>query len=65
MAEKLTMGFTGDSSFFAFNGEDGEVEEEDPEAPPVERFRELHRISHTVRVSAAVAFSADSGLSAS
>lgn len=40
----------GDASFFAFNGEDPEEPEpEDPDAPPVERFRELHRLSYVVR----------------
>lgn len=43
------MMFTGDPSFFAFNGEEN-AEPEDSEAPPVERFRELHRLSYTVRV---------------
>lgn len=41
--------FTGDPSFFAYNGE--EPEPEDPEAPPVERFREIHRLAYTVKVS--------------
>jgi len=47
-AESLTMALTGDASFFKFNP-DGEYEDDDPEQPPVERFRELHRLSHTVR----------------
>ena len=38
--------FTGDPSFFAYNGV--EAEEEDPEAPPVERFREVHRLGWTI-----------------
>ena len=50
MTEKLTSTLTGDPSFFAFNGDEAEPEEEDPESPPVERFRELHRLSYTVRV---------------
>ena len=50
-AAKLTKTFTGDPSFFAFNGEDAEAEPEDPEAPPVERFREVHRLSFTVKVN--------------
>jgi len=45
-AEKITTAFLGDPSFFAYNGEDPEPE--DPEAPPVERFREVHRLSWTV-----------------
>lgn len=49
-AIKLTMTFKGDPSFFAFYGEEAEAEPEDPEAPPVERFREVHRLSHTVKV---------------
>jgi len=48
-ADKLTSMFTGDPSFFAFNGEEAEPEPEDPEAPPVERFREVHRLSSTVK----------------
>ena len=49
-ADKLTIPFTGDPSFFAFFGEEAEPEPEDPEAPPVERFREVHRLSSTVKV---------------
>jgi hypothetical protein len=48
-AEKITTAFLGDPSFFAYNGE--EPEPEDPEAPPVERFREVHRLAWTVNVS--------------
>jgi len=48
-AEKITTAFLGDPSFFAYNGE--EPEPEDPEAPPVERFREVHRLAYTVQVS--------------
>lgn len=47
-AEALKMQFTGDPSVFTFNGE--EAEPEDPEAPPVERFREIHRLAYTVKV---------------
>eukprot|EP00401_Gymnodinium_catenatum_P068403 CAMPEP_0117470666 /NCGR_PEP_ID=MMETSP0784-20121206/7332_1 /TAXON_ID=39447 /ORGANISM="" /LENGTH=172 /DNA_ID=CAMNT_0005264759 /DNA_START=170 /DNA_END=684 /DNA_ORIENTATION=+ len=44
------MAFTGDPSFFAFHGEEAEEEEpEDPDAPPVERFREVHRLTYTVK----------------
>jgi radial spoke head protein 9 len=46
-AEKITTAFLGDPSFFAYNGE--EPEPEDPEAPPVERFREVHRLAWTVQ----------------
>jgi len=48
-AEALKMQFTGDPSVYTFNGE--EAEPEDPEAPPVERFREIHRLAYTVKVS--------------
>ncbi len=47
-AQAIATRFTGDPSFFAYNG--GEPEEEDPEAPPVERFREVHRLSFVVQV---------------
>ena len=52
-AIKITSAFTGDPSFFAFNGEDPDeqVDEEDPDVPPTERFREIHRLAHTVYVS--------------
>jgi hypothetical protein len=50
-AEKITEAFRGDPSFFAYNGEESEPEPEDPEAPPVERFREVHRLAWVVRVS--------------
>eukprot|EP01041_Mallomonas_annulata_P010733 gene10733-22422_t len=46
-AEGITSRFTGDPSFMAYNG--AEPEEEDPDAPPVERFREVHRLSFTVK----------------
>jgi len=46
-AEKITSAFLGDPSFFAYNGEDPEPE--DPEAAPVERFREVHRLTQTVQ----------------
>lgn len=45
-AETIKTSFLGDPSFFAYNGE--EAGEEDPEAPPVERFREIHRLTQTV-----------------
>lgn len=48
-AQALSVRFTGDPSFFNFSGAD-EVEEEDPEAPPAERFREVHRLSFVVQV---------------
>jgi hypothetical protein len=50
-AEKISEAFRGDPSFFAYNGEESEPEPEDPEAPPVERFREVHRLAWAVRVS--------------
>ena len=54
-AEAITSRFVGDASFFAYNGE--EPEPEDPDAPPVERFRELHRLANVVQVLlAALAF---------
>jgi radial spoke head protein 9 len=46
-AATLSQRFTGDPSFFAFNGE--EEEAEDPDAPPVERFREVHRLAWTLK----------------
>lgn len=46
-AEVITTAFLGDPSFFAYNGEDPEPE--DPEAPPVERFREVHRLAWTIQ----------------
>lgn len=46
-AEKIRTAFLGDPSFFAYKGEDPEPE--DPEAPPVERFREVHRLTYTVK----------------
>lgn len=48
-AEKITAAFLGDPSFFAYNGEDPEPE--DPDAPPVERFREVNRLTYVVNVS--------------
>ena len=48
-AEKITAAFLGDPSYFAYNGEDPEPE--DPDAPPVERFREVNRLTYVVNVS--------------
>jgi len=42
--------FVGDPSFFAFNGDEEEITQDDPDAPPVERFREMNRLSFTVKV---------------
>lgn len=42
--------FVGDPSFFAFNGDEEEIVQDDPDAPPVERFREMNRLSFTVKV---------------
>lgn len=39
--------FLGDPSFFGYNGEDAEAEE-DPDAPPVEKFREINRLTQVV-----------------
>lgn len=50
LASKIRIAFTGDPSFFAYNGEEEEPEPEDPDAPPVERFREVHRLAFTVKV---------------
>lgn len=47
-AAVITTAFLGDPSFFAYNGEDPEPE--DPEAPPVERFREVHRLAYVINV---------------
>jgi len=50
LAGNIRVAFTGDPSFFAYNGEDPEEpEQEDPDAPPVERFREVHRLTFTVK----------------
>lgn len=51
LASKIRIAFTGDPSFFAYNGEEEEPEPEDPDAPPVERFREVHRLAFTVKVT--------------
>lgn len=48
-AQALFVPFLGDPSFFAYKGEEAE-EPEDPEAPPVERFREVHRLAYTISV---------------
>lgn len=45
-ADAITVSFSGDPSFYGYNGI--EQEAEDPEAPPVERFREVHRLARTV-----------------
>jgi hypothetical protein len=47
-ASTITTAFLGDPSFFAYNGEDPEPE--DPEAPPVERFREINRLGFVINV---------------
>jgi hypothetical protein len=59
LASKIRIAFTGDPSFFAYNGEEEEPEPEDPDAPPVERFREVHRLTYTVKVRALDLFPAD------
>ena len=45
-AEGIKTQFTGDPSVFTFNGEEADVDED----PPKERFREIHRLSYTVKV---------------
>jgi len=45
-ADAISVAFTGDPSFYGYNGI--EQEPEDPEAPQVERFREVHRLARTV-----------------
>ena len=45
-AEGIKTSFLGDPSFFSYEGEP--VEET---GPPVERFREIHRLAQTVEVS--------------
>ena len=47
-AQALTQRFTGDPSFFNFSGAE-EDEAEDPDAPPVERFREIHRLAYAIK----------------
>jgi len=47
-ASKLTSAFLGEPSFFAYNGEDPDAVD-DPDAPPVEKFREVHRLLYTVQ----------------
>jgi len=60
-AENISSKFTGDPSYMAYNGA-VEQEDEDPEAPPVERFREVHRLSYTVQVNIQYAFIPDQRL---
>jgi radial spoke head protein 9 len=45
-ADAIKVAFTGDPSFYGYNGI--EQEAEDPDAPPVERFREVHRLARVV-----------------
>ena len=50
-AKVITSLFVGDPSFFAFNGDETEAPaSDDPEAKPVEIFREINRLSFTVKV---------------
>mmetsp|Transcript_2825 Transcript_2825/g.4355 ORF Transcript_2825/g.4355 Transcript_2825/m.4355 type:complete len:267 (-) Transcript_2825:63-863(-) len=49
IASKIASPFLGDPSFFAYNGEEADQESEDPEAKPVERFREVHRLTYTIQ----------------
>jgi len=46
-ADSITSQFTGDPSFMAYNGLEPEEIEEG--APPIERFREVHRVSYIVQ----------------
>lgn len=50
-AAGITSMFVGDPSFFAFNGEEAEPEPpgDDPDAKPVEIFREVNRLSYIVK----------------
>jgi len=50
-AKVITSLFVGDPSFFAFNGDEAEPTSEDPDAPPVEIFREVNRLSFIVKVN--------------
>lgn len=47
-ADSITSQFTGDPSFMAYNGEEPEEEPEE-DAAPVERFREVHRLSYIIQ----------------
>ena len=47
-ASTINVKFTGDPSFYAFNGDEAE-DDADPEAPPVERFREVHRLAYSIK----------------
>lgn len=48
LAEPISSQFTGDPSFMGYNGAE-EEEPEDPDAPPVERFREVHRLTFIIK----------------
>jgi hypothetical protein len=48
-AESINIQFTGDPSYMAYNGAAAEEEPEEG-APPVERFREIHRVAYVVKV---------------
>ena len=50
-AETIFSPFTGDPSYMAYGGVEPEEEADpDSDAPPVERFREMHRLAFTVKV---------------
>mmetsp|Transcript_19691 Transcript_19691/g.19791 ORF Transcript_19691/g.19791 Transcript_19691/m.19791 type:complete len:275 (-) Transcript_19691:95-919(-) len=49
MAQSITSRFTGDASYMQYNGAEPEEEPDDPDMPPVERFREVHRLSYNVK----------------
>lgn len=51
-AKTIETPFLGDPSFFAYNGEEEDeepVDEEDENAPPRERFCEMHRLAYVVQ----------------
>lgn len=48
-AETIFAPFTGDPSFMAYGGVEPEEVDPDSDAPPVERFREMHRLAFTVK----------------
>jgi len=49
LSKPITSMFVGDPSFFAFNGEESEPVQEDPDAKPVEIFREVNRLAYTIK----------------
>lgn len=48
---QITSLFLGDPSFFSYTGDEPDAPpQDDPEAPPPERFRELNRLAYVVKV---------------